>query len=240
MSRTVAALYSTRAEAETAQARLRNQFQTTSTTIIGQYLGEGLEAFRFSDEDRSYYQEALSRGDYLLCAQVPSGQDPERLVQALQESTSIERTKQTDPLSARAPDLSEADRSAPDQAADRVLFVGEAWIARGGAQVTYTAPKSSGQASSRSSFSPPGARRLYDQELQGAGLLQDRTVEASAMGEVPVITRRPVVREEVVIRKAAEERTEIIRDTVRRTASEVTDLGSEPGGRDQRQPLNER
>jgi stress response protein YsnF len=78
---------------------------------------------------------------------------------------------------------------------------------------------------------------VFDKEVQAAGLLQDRTIEASAMGEVPVITRRPVVREEVVLRKAAEERTEIIRDTVRRTATEITELGSEPG-RDRRPPYN--
>jgi len=71
-----------------------------------------------------------------------------------------------------------------------------------------------------------------------AGLLQDLTIEASEMGEVPVISKQPVVREEVVIRKAAEERTEVVRDTVRRTATEVTDLGSS-AARDQPRPRGE-
>ena len=227
MPRTVAALYSTRAEAETAQARLQAQLRTTSTTIISQYDGEGLSKFGFSDADRAYYQEALSRGDYLLSAKVAVGEDPERVVQVLKESAS---TNPVDHLAKSAePAVSSlsSERAAPRQASDSALFVGEAWIARGDASVTYSAPPASGETLSRSAYSPPGTRRLSDQEIRAAGLLQERSIEASAMGEVPVIRKQQAVREEVVIRKTAEERTEIIRDTVRRTSTDVGQLDSQ-------------
>jgi hypothetical protein len=227
MSRTVAALFSTRAEAETAQARLKAQLQTTAATIIGQHDGESLTAFRFSDDDRTFYQQALSRGDYLVCATVQSGEDPERVVQVLQSSASTTPVNKQASTTEQERSTSTSQHAATGESAARTLFVGDAWIARGDAHVTYTGTQTSYPALSRSIYNPPGTARLSDEEVQAAGLLQNRTIEASAMDEVPVITRRPVVREEVVIRKAAEERTKIIRDTVRRTATEVTQLGSE-------------
>jgi hypothetical protein len=225
MPRTVAALYSTRAEAETAQARLQAQLETTSVTIVSQYDGEGLSKFGFSDADRAYYQEALSRGDYLLSAKVAAGEDPDRVVQVLKESASKGPADQSVRPGEPATDPLSSDRAASRQASDGSLFVGEAWIARGDARVTYSAPPASGEALSRSAYTPPGTRRFIDEEIRAAGLLQERSIEASAMGEVPVIRRQQAVREEVVIRKAAEERTEIIRDTVRRTATDVEELG---------------
>ena len=49
------------------------------------------------------------------------------------------------------------------------------------------------------------------------------------MREEPVVTKIAVVREEVIVRKTMQERTETIRDTVRQTEVEVEDLpSSEP------------
>jgi hypothetical protein len=226
MPRTVAALYSTRAEAETAQARLQAELETISVTINSQYDGEGLSKHGFSDADLAYYQEALSRGDYLLSAKVAAGEDPERVVQVLKESASTNPADHSARSAGPAVSSLSSDGAASRQASDSLLFVGEAWIARGDARVTYSAPPASGEALSRSAYTPPGTRRFTDEEIRAAGLLQERSIEASAMGEVPVIRKQQAVREEVVIRKAAEERTEIIRETVRRTATDVERLGS--------------
>ena len=70
------------------------------------------------------------------------------------------------------------------------------------------------------------ARRLTDEEVQAGGLLKDRVVEVVEMREEPVISREVVVREEVLIRKTVNERSEIVRDTVRHTEVEVDELRS--------------
>jgi len=237
MARTVAALYSTRAEAETAQARLRTQLQASEVEILSQHDRASLPKFRFSTSDTVHYQEALARGNYLLCAKVPAGEDPATIVRIVEESSSKPRPLESATEPKRTPELSD-EHSANERSPRNALFVGKALVARGGAQVTYTAPEAPGPGEVRSTPYAAAANRFEERELMAAGLLQDRTIEASEMGEVPVISKQPVVREEVVIRKAAEERTEVVRDTVRRTATEVTDLGPS-AARDQPRPRSE-
>jgi uncharacterized protein (TIGR02271 family) len=55
---------------------------------------------------------------------------------------------------------------------------------------------------------------------------QERTVEVTETDEEPVVRRQARVVEEVVVSKAAEEHTETVRDTVRRTEVEVEPMGA--------------
>lgn len=57
----------------------------------------------------------------------------------------------------------------------------------------------------------------------GTGAFQERTIEARAMSEKAVVTKEARVVEEIELRKEATERTETVRDTVRRTEVEVED-----------------
>jgi uncharacterized protein (TIGR02271 family) len=52
---------------------------------------------------------------------------------------------------------------------------------------------------------------------------RERTVEATESAEEAVVSKEARVTEEVVVRKQAEERTETVSDTVRRTEVEVED-----------------
>jgi stress response protein YsnF len=52
-------------------------------------------------------------------------------------------------------------------------------------------------------------------------MLQERTVEMTEMAEEAVVAKEARVREELVIKKTAEQRTEDVEDTVRRTEVEV-------------------
>lgn len=223
MSRTVAALYDSRAEAETAQARLRAQLRTEDVSILSQQDQASLSGFRFSAEDQEHYRRALAAGGTLLCATVQAGEDPDRIVRILEDSSSSAQPSERAAEIGRAAERP-AGRTDPARLPTRSLFVGEAWIARGDARVTYTAPEGSRPAVTRSAFEPPAASRFEDRELVSAGLFRDRTIEASEMDEIPVIDKRTVVREEVVIRKTTEDQTEIVRDTVRRTRADVSDL----------------
>jgi stress response protein YsnF len=54
-------------------------------------------------------------------------------------------------------------------------------------------------------------------------LFQERTIEAEERAEEAVVSKQTRVKEELVIRKDVEERTETVSDTVRRTEVDVED-----------------
>ena len=68
-------------------------------------------------------------------------------------------------------------------------------------------------------------RRPVDRPAAGmpGEAFQERTVDVTTHREEPVISKEARVKEEVVVRKEADERTETVRDTVRRTEVEVED-----------------
>jgi len=71
----------------------------------------------------------------------------------------------------------------------------------------------------------PVNRVATDADLSGA--LQDRTIEVTERSEEAVVAKQARVVEEVVIGKEASERTETIRDTVRRTDVDVEELNAD-------------
>lgn len=70
----------------------------------------------------------------------------------------------------------------------------------------------------------PALRKLSEEELEAGGLLRDRVIEISEMREEAVVSKEAFVREELVVRKTVERRTELIEDTVRRTEVEAERL----------------
>ncbi|TCZ64977.1 YsnF/AvaK domain-containing protein [Roseicella aquatilis] len=68
-------------------------------------------------------------------------------------------------------------------------------------------------------------RHPVDRPLTAAdeALFQERVIEATETAEEAVVAKEARVVEEVALRKTAEERTETVRDTVRRTEVEVDD-----------------
>ncbi len=65
-------------------------------------------------------------------------------------------------------------------------------------------------------------RRRPVQAGPGAGEFQERIVEVHETEEVPVVEKRAHVAEEVAVRRESTERTETVRDTVRREEVEIT------------------
>jgi uncharacterized protein (TIGR02271 family) len=99
MSRTVTALYDTRAEAEAARERLSSTVDVDSVRIIDkQSSGSGapgtsrgaLGGLYVSEEDREAYGEGIRRGGFLLCAEVDGDEDADRIVRLLEESASVD------------------------------------------------------------------------------------------------------------------------------------------------------
>ena len=75
----------------------------------------------------------------------------------------------------------------------------------------------------------PASRLVSEEELEQAGLLRDRTIEIVETREEPVIEKQAFVREEVVIKKAVEERVEQVHETVRHTEVEVEKTNAHRG-----------
>jgi stress response protein YsnF len=99
MSRTVTALYDTRAEAESARQRLSSAVDVDSVRIIDQESGRSggssgsggaLGGLFVSDEDRHAYDEGIRRGGFLLCAEVDGDENADRIIRLLEESASVD------------------------------------------------------------------------------------------------------------------------------------------------------
>jgi stress response protein YsnF len=94
MSRTVTALYDTRQEAEAARQRLASALDVERVKIIDQNSegggGGSLGNLYLSNDDRHAYGEGLRRGGFLLCAEVESGEDHDRIIQLLEESAGVD------------------------------------------------------------------------------------------------------------------------------------------------------
>jgi hypothetical protein len=75
-----------------------------------------------------------------------------------------------------------------------------------------------------------GAPLTYE-EVEARGLLKERTIEVLEMGEEPVVTKEVFVHEQVIVRKSVAQRTDTIKETLRRTEAVVEELPSGDGAR---------
>jgi uncharacterized protein (TIGR02271 family) len=96
MSRTVTALYDSRAEAEAARDRLASEVNVEGRAqIIDQSSQDEQGSSRFhsvplSNEDRPAYGEGLNRGGFMLCAEVDEDEDADRIVSILEQTSSVD------------------------------------------------------------------------------------------------------------------------------------------------------
>ncbi|CAA9532150.1 MAG: hypothetical protein AVDCRST_MAG23-1056 [uncultured Sphingosinicella sp.] len=70
----------------------------------------------------------------------------------------------------------------------------------------------------------PATRQLSEEELEQGGLLRERVIEISEMREEAVVSKEAFVREELLVKKTVERRTEVVEETVRRTEVEAERL----------------
>ncbi len=257
MSRTVTALYDTRQEAEAARQRLASALDVQRVKIIDQNSGGGgsqsLGNLYLSNDDRHAYGEGLRRGGFLLCAEVETGEDHERIIQLLEESSSVDleerqqswKNEGWQPFSGASTGSAggaTTGQSASGQSAaasgnvveeqripivEEELRVGKREVTRGGARVrSYVreVPVQE-QVTLREEHVSVERRPVQQQPAQATGnaeeLLQDREIEMIETKEEAVVQKVASVREEVVVRKTAEEHVEQVSDTVRHTEVDV-------------------
>jgi uncharacterized protein (TIGR02271 family) len=259
MSRTVTALYDTRAEAEAASQRLsaavdvEGKARIIDKSSMGQK-GSDFHSVPLSHEDRHSYGEGLRRGGFMLCAEVDGDEDTDKIVRVLEETSSVDleereqswRSEGWSPYSASsgtgggfgATSGMSSQQSETSRASGNVvqeehipiveeqLVVGKREVNRGGARVrTYVKEMPVHEQVSLREEHVSIERRPVNETLKSGDLtgdmLQERTVEMTEMAEEAVVAKEARVREELVIKKTAEQRTEDVEDTVRRTEVEV-------------------
>jgi uncharacterized protein (TIGR02271 family) len=251
MSRTVTALFDTRSEAEAARSRLSaSSIDADRVRIIDQNeVGNGtrtgsedrglwasIKSAFMPEEDSHAYEEGMRRGGYLLCAEVDED-EADRAISLLDESGSVDFDRRQDEWRSQgwAGYQSEATRETGRTIeeeriplVEEELRVGKREVARGGARVrSYVRETPVQEQVNLREEHVSVERRPVDQTLasgeldRDSDLLRDRTIEMTERAEEAVVDKEARVREEVVLRKTAEERTETIDDSVRRTEVDV-------------------
>ena len=195
------------------------------------------------DEDRYAYREGLSRGGYLLCTEVDDDQADEA-VSILEQADSVDFDERENSLRSEGwqgwsgnmsgqgygAGMQETGRTIEEERIPLVeeeLRVGKREVDRGGARVRSYVRETpvSEQVNLREEHVSverrPVNERVDESRLNSGDLLRDRTIEMTETGEEAVVGKEACVTEEVVIRKTAEERTEQVSDTVRRTEVDV-------------------
>lgn len=115
--------------------------------------------------------------------------------------------------------------------AEEELRVGKRRVTRGGARIyTHVTERPAEEQVELTDEHVDVQRRDVDRPA-GEDAFQERTVEASETHEEPVVDKEARVKEELVLRKDAEEHTETVRDTVRETEAEVEGGGEQAGDR---------
>jgi uncharacterized protein (TIGR02271 family) len=261
MSRTVTALYDTRAEAESAKQRLSSAVDVESARIIDkdnsgssdQQQGSSLGSLGISSEDRHAYGEGINRGGFLLCAEVDSDEDADEIVRVLEQTSSVDlddrqnswKSEGWAPFSGASGfgGGSDTDRTRTETSTtqeERIpiveehLNVGKRQVERGGARVRSYVRETPVHEQVNLREEHVSVERRPVNETLGRGaldrdsdMLQERTIEMTETSEVPVVEKEARVTEEMVIRKTAEERTEDVEDTVRRTEVDVDETSGE-------------
>jgi stress response protein YsnF len=242
MSRTVTALYDTRAEAERALRALNNEVSLAHAEIYDR-TPEGESALRGVDltpDERASCEQKMAAGGHMLLAQVRSGEDPNLIVDVLERVAN-----EGERMNFAGDDLASASASPASGvvAEERIpvveeeLRVGTREVVRGGARVRTRVEEVPVQQDIELIEEHarverrPATRIVSEAELEAGGLLRERVIEVAQMREEAVVTKQAFVREEVVVSKNVERRMERIEETVRRTEVDVDRLeGDRLGG----------
>ena len=226
---------------------------TASTTTESTGFWASLENFFFPDEDRSTYAEGLRRGGYLVTVTGYPLDMHDIALDILDDEGSIDlderaqtwesegwsRTGSTENAGETRFDSAEAAVAQPSRLGadgDEVipvvqeeLRVGKRDVNNGRVRVrSYVTETPVSENLSLRDENVEVTRRTVDRPLSGAeDAFVDRTIEAEEHHEEAVVSKEARVVEEIGLRKTADQRTETVSDTVRKTEVEIDDERTE-------------
>lgn len=205
------------------------------------------------EEDTHAYGEGIRRGGYMLCAHVHQAEADEA-IKLLEQTNSVDFdrrqeewrsegwTGRTEGLEGRttaglgATPQTSGGRTVEEEhipLVEEEMRVGKREVSRGGARVrSYIRETPVHEEVNLREEHVSVERRPVDEKLgRGAldrdgDLLRERSVEMTERSEEAVVEKEARVREELVVRKTAEEHVEQIDDTVRRTEVDIDEGGT--------------
>jgi uncharacterized protein (TIGR02271 family) len=247
----------TQSRIDADDVRIVDQSQSGSSigeTGEGQGLWSAIKSAFIPPEDSHSYEEGMRRGGYLLCARVDEDCADEA-IRILEESDSVDlderesnwRSEGWSPYQAtggstgfQANEQSrQTDRTVAEERipiVEEELRVGKREVERGGARVRsyVTETPVSEQVNLREEHVSverrPVDREVSQSELQG-DMMQDREISMTETAEEAVVDKQARVREELVVRKTAEEHSETVEDNVRHTEVEIDEGVRDTAGR---------
>jgi uncharacterized protein (TIGR02271 family) len=200
------------------------------------------------DEDRGTYQEALRRGSAIVAVTAPPDQ-VERVARVMNDLGAVDIDRRADYY--RQTGYSGANASAPAYTADEAardhenfrnrqgktavpvieeeLQVGKRAVQRGGVRIySHVVNQPVEEQVNLREEHVRVERRPANRPVEAGDLarMRDQTIEVPETAEEVVISKRARVREEVVVGKETTERTETVRDNVRRTEVRVDPLNA--------------
>lgn len=204
------------------------------------------------DDERGHYQESLRRGNSIVAVTTESGQI-DRIAQIMNDlgAVDIDRranyyrqtgyTGYEENSPAYSSDEARLDREKFRNEAgntaipviEEELQVGKRAVQRGGVRVySHVVDQPVEEQVNLREERVRVERRPANRPVESGDLsrLRDQTIEVTETVEEPVVSKRAVVREEVVVGKETTERTQTIRDNVRHTEVRVDPIaGSDVG-----------
>lgn len=216
---------------------------------------ESIKDFFVGDDDRLAYSEGVRRGGYLLTARVDEDLSDEA-ISVLERTNAIDLDERAEQwraegwgaagdyppgaeqtaASRRAATGSSIDQQTIPVAEER-LRVGKREVDKGGVRVRSYAVEEP----VRDSVTLRNERVAVEQrpasgkaaargdETLGDEMFREQTIEMTERGEEAIVAKDVVVTGEVVVSKEADERTENIEESVRRTEVDVQDSRKGPG-----------
>lgn len=203
---------------------------------------ESIKDFFVGDNDRPMYSEGLRRGGCLLTARVTDASSDEAIA-VLESTNAVDLDQRTEQWRAEGWSDSDTglDRSAEDTAADAAfsdtgrteraipmaeerLRVGKREVDRGGVRVrSYVVEEPVREEVSLRDEHVEIERRPAQAAAATDDVFREQTIEVSERGEEALVAKDAVVTDELLVRKTAEERTETVEDSVRRTEVDIDD-----------------
>jgi len=206
------------------------------------------------DEEHGHYAEAVRRGSAVVCVTASPDQinqavdimnsqgavDIDRRVDTYRES-GYERHDPNTPAYSFDEAVRERERNRNTGNAGSIpvveeeIQVGKRAVRRGGVRVySHVTEQPVQQDVQLREEHVRVERRPADRPAEAGDRdrMRDQSIEVTEMAEEPVVQKRARVREEVVVNKETTQRTEQVRDTVRRTNVDVEQLGKNDYGED--------
>jgi uncharacterized protein (TIGR02271 family) len=193
------------------------------------------------DDDTHLYAEGLRRAHAMLVINVPPGEH-DRVMQVLARFNPLdideyaEQWRKTGWSGVHAGKAAwDANRTQPTARSgtqeevipvyEEELKVGKRVVEQGHVRVrVYTVERPVQEGVTLREERVAVERRPVDRPTSGAGeAFRERTIDVTTHREEPVLAKEARVKEEIVVRKEADQRTETVRDTVRRSEVEIED-----------------